>query len=397
MHADDMDLLRKFATSNSEEAFATLVQRHINLVYSVALRQLSDPQEAEEVTQAVFIILARKAVRLNPQTVLSGWLYQTAQLTSANFKRARRRRQLREQEAYMQFSRESERDESWRRLGPLLEEAMARLGRHERDAVILRFFENHTIRDVAELLGLQEAATQKRVNRATEKLRRYFARRGVQVSATVLLASMGTYAVQAAPTVLAKSVTTAAVAKGAAATGSTLTLINTTLKIMTWTNMKIAAMAGATILLAIGTTTLLVQPGQARLPKPQPVSAGQTEFPRASWHYAGYDNPESAFETCMWAFGNNDSRTLLASMTPGMQQTFQGRTVLSEKDQAEVGKMTGYRILNKQALSADKVMLEVVTDGNGQGPKGTNSKKVYLQRVGTEWKFDIKPNQEPQM
>ena len=80
MHADDMRLLREFATSNSQPAFTTLVQRHINLVYSVALRRLGNAQEAEEVTQAVFVILARKAGSLGTGTILSGWLYQTAQL-----------------------------------------------------------------------------------------------------------------------------------------------------------------------------------------------------------------------------------------------------------------------------------------------------------------------------
>lgn len=390
MYADDMELLQRFAQSNSEEAFAALVQRHINLVYSAALRRLNDAQEAEEVTQVVFIILARKAERLNPQTVLSGWLYETAQLTSANFERARRRRQQREQEAYMQFTRESEHDESWKRLGPLLDEAMARLGRDERAAVILRFFENRTIREVAEVLGLRQAATQKRVNRATEKLRRYFARRGVQVSTAVLLASIGTFAVQAAPSAFASSVTSAAVAKGTAAGGSTLTLIKTTLKLMAWTKMKIAVVAGATVLLALGTTTLVVQHQQPRMPKPEPVSTGQTEFPKGTWHFAGYGDPESAFESCMWAFGNNDSRTLLASMTPGMQERFKGKAVLSGKDQDEVRQMTGYRIVSKQGLSPDEVVLEVAVDGQGQG---ANEKKIYLQRVGTEWRFDAEPKQ----
>src|SRR5688572_19540409 len=176
MHGDDMELVREFARNNSEPAFATLVQRHINLVYSVALRRLNNAHEAEEVTQAVFIILAKKAGGLRAGTILSGWLYQTAQLTSANIQRAARRRQRREQEAYMQFKQESESDPSWQRLSPLLEEAMTRLGQDERDAVVLRFFENRTIREVAAALGLQEAATQKRVNRATEKLRKYFVR-----------------------------------------------------------------------------------------------------------------------------------------------------------------------------------------------------------------------------
>ncbi|HEX7577761.1 MAG TPA: sigma factor, partial [Verrucomicrobiae bacterium] len=87
----------------SEAAFATMVRRHVNLVYSAALRQLGNAPEAEEVAQNVFIILARKAGGLRRGTILSGWLYQTAQLTAANFQRAAIRRQHREQEAFMQF------------------------------------------------------------------------------------------------------------------------------------------------------------------------------------------------------------------------------------------------------------------------------------------------------
>ena len=259
MHADDMDLVRDFAANGSEAAFATLVGRHVNLVYSAALRRLGNPHEAEEVAQAVFIILARKAGGLRRGTILSGWLYQTAQLTAANFQRAAWRRQHREQEAFMQFSEQSEPDVSWHRLGPLLEEAMARLGQKERDAVVLRFFENRTVREVASALGLREDAAQKRVNRATDKLRKYFVRRGVQVSTAALLASIGTHAVQAAPVELGGKIAATAALKGAAGSGSMLTLIKTTLKIMAWTKAKTAAVVGASVLLAVGTTTVTIK------------------------------------------------------------------------------------------------------------------------------------------
>src|SRR5205814_1709624 len=98
MITEDMMLLAEYARSNSEQAFQTLVARHVNIVYSVALRQCGHPQDAQEITQAVFIILARKAGSLNSNTILSGWLCRTARYAAANVITQRKRRQQREQE-----------------------------------------------------------------------------------------------------------------------------------------------------------------------------------------------------------------------------------------------------------------------------------------------------------
>jgi uncharacterized protein (TIGR03435 family) len=258
MHADDMDLVREFAASGSNATFAKLVERHLNLVYSAALRRLGNSHEAEEVAQVVFIILAKKAGSLREETILSGWLYQTAQLTAANAQRANIRRQHREQEAFMQLASEQE-SNAWPQLSPLLEDAMARLRQKERDAIVLRFFENRTMAEVASALGLGESAAQKRVNRATGKLRKFFASRGIQVSTHGMLNSIGTHAVQVAPAGLASTITTAAVMKGTAAGGSTFTLLKGALKLMAWTKAKTVIVTGVVVLVAAGTTTVAVK------------------------------------------------------------------------------------------------------------------------------------------
>ena len=256
----DDRLLEQFARNGSEDAFAALVQRHIALVHSVALRHTANPQHAEDITQAVFVILARKAGALGRKTVLPGWLYHTARLTAANLQRAEARRVRREQEAFMQSQlEESPTDNLWRELSPQLDEAMAGLGTSERDALVLRYFQNKSMAEVAKFLGLEENTAQKRVSRAMEKLRKFFTKRGVDSTAAGIAENISAHSVQAVPVALAKSVTAVAVAKGAAASTSTLTLIKGALKIMAWTKAKTAFVAGAVVLLAAGTTTVTVK------------------------------------------------------------------------------------------------------------------------------------------
>src|SRR5258708_9159753 len=165
MTTDDMELVRQYATHQSESAFAALVSRHTNLVYSAALRRVSDPQLADEVTQAVFIILARKAGSLIPQTILAGWLYRTACFTANSARKREYRRQQREQEAYMQSTlHETQTDAAWKQMSPLLEEAMLRLGRGDRGALGLRFFFWCSLNEVGGGLGAREEDAQKRGN-----------------------------------------------------------------------------------------------------------------------------------------------------------------------------------------------------------------------------------------
>ncbi len=144
-----------------------IVDRYVHLVHSVALRHTANPHHAEEITQAVFIVLARRAGALDRKTVLSGWLYHAARLTAANFLRSEQRRFRREQETFMQSTlEETQQGALWHELSPLLDGAMARLKQSDRDALVLRFFENKSLPEVGKALGVGERAAQKRVGRA---------------------------------------------------------------------------------------------------------------------------------------------------------------------------------------------------------------------------------------
>jgi RNA polymerase sigma factor (sigma-70 family) len=258
MMNDDMALVREFAASQSEHAFETLVSRHVNLVYSAALRQAHDADLAQEITQAVFIILARKAGSLSPKTVLSGWLYRTARFAANDALKIQRRRQLREQEAFMDGVLQNESDAAWEQLSPLLDEAMARLRDKDRDAIVLRFFENKDLKEVGAALGVEERAAQKRVARGLEKLRIFFAKRGVDSTATGIAEKISANSIQVSPVALAKTISAVAITKGAAAGGSTLALVKGALKIMAWTKAKTAIVAGMAVILAMGTATPIV-------------------------------------------------------------------------------------------------------------------------------------------
>lgn len=247
----DHELLGEFARTGTERAFAALVARHINLVYSAARRFTSDDTLAEEISQAVFILLARKAGGISSRVVLSGWLYQAARLTAANALKEKLRRQKREQEACMQSNLiTTQTDDAWKQLAPALDDAMGALREADRNAVLLRYFENKPLAEVGTALGVSEDAARVRINRAIDKLRQLLAKKGVTLGATAITGAVAANAVQAVPAALALSITTAAI------TGTvTTTLLSTTP--MNWIILKAIAVSLAAALTA-GTITYVV-------------------------------------------------------------------------------------------------------------------------------------------
>lgn len=221
---EDAELLRRYAQAGSQEAFAELVRRRVDLVYTVALRQVGgDAHLAQDVTQKVFVDLARKAGELASRAVLSGWLYRSTQFAASDVVRSERRRRTREQESHamQETSRTPHSAADWEKLRPLLDEAMGELADDDRDAVALRFFEERPFAEIGRALRLTEEAARKRVERALDRLAAALSRRGVTSTATALGLALANQALVAAPAGLATTITGAALAGGVAATAGT--------------------------------------------------------------------------------------------------------------------------------------------------------------------------------
>jgi len=241
----DAELLREFVESHNENAFAELVNRHISLVYSAACRATKgDMSAAQDVTQLVFIELARKAVSLKRHPTLAGWLYASVRYVSANLQRSEQRRSAREGEAHTmnELLHTASTDPAWEELRPVLDDALHELSEHDRDAVLLRFFESKNLREVGEALCLTENAARMRVDRALEKLRKALARRGINSTSSALTATLAAGLVAAPPT-LAAAVTTSALAATTVSAASTSTLFG----IMTMTKLKITAVTALVV------------------------------------------------------------------------------------------------------------------------------------------------------
>ena len=204
----DWLLLRRYAQEDSQEAFAALTARYLGLVYSVCLREVHDPELAQDVTQAVFLLLARTAPAFRSKTALPGWLFRTARFAAQNARTRQQRRRHYEEKAaqMMQQQDEGAGDAAWTEIEPVLNSALAALREGERACVLLRFFQGLSFAEAGAALGLSEEAARKRVTRALEKMRAFFGKEGVVVPGVALAALLSTHAAKAAPAACSASV-----------------------------------------------------------------------------------------------------------------------------------------------------------------------------------------------
>jgi RNA polymerase sigma factor (sigma-70 family) len=204
----DCELLRAFARQGDQPAFAAVVRRHLDLVYATALRKLEDPGAAEEVAQNVFAALARKAWQFGPDDSLPAWLHRTALLEAKMWLRGELRRRRREQAAAEMGTTMKTPDEqsALRALVPLLDEALLSLREKERTALLLRYYESQSLRDVGATLGVSEDAARKRVGAALDSLSSFFQRHGFKTATTAAAAAALQHTATAAPATLAAAI-----------------------------------------------------------------------------------------------------------------------------------------------------------------------------------------------
>jgi RNA polymerase sigma factor (sigma-70 family) len=249
---NDQQLLDAFVRQGSEDALARLVHRHVDLVYSAALRQVRDPHLAEDVTQTTFIALVRHAPRLTGERVLPAWLLLTARNAALDAVKARSRRNRHEREAAQMTPnlRQPPDESEWEQVAPHLDEALASLSADDRRAVTLKYFEGCTAEQVAGRLGVSADAARQRLHRATLRMRGYFARKGLDISAAALGPVIASNAVHAAPPALAAATASALAATVHTAVGASAA--KGTVYVIAGTKVKLLAFALAALVVAGG-------------------------------------------------------------------------------------------------------------------------------------------------
>ena len=348
---DDATLLRQYAEKRSELAFSELVQRHVNLVYSAALRRTNqDPHYAADVAQQVFTNLAANASKLSRHSALSAWLYATTRNAAINLMLSEQRRKHREQEAHAmhELSSGSSDNADWDQLRPVLDTVMDELSETDRIAVILRFFQNRPFTEIGAELGLTENTARMRTERALEKLRALLARRGVTSPTAALAMTLSAQAAIAPPPGFAASVASTALASAAdgsakaAVLHSFLSMNKITVGVVS--GVVVAALVTAIVEMRanralnaeINSSIPLIQEPAATsanaskgIPeadelvrlrnriaqlKARPAGVVESEMkPRTEWRNVGRATPAAALETLLWAYSSRDMDTLADS------------------------------------------------------------------------------------
>jgi len=237
--ASDSELLGDFAVARSEAAFRELVARHVDHVHSVAWRVTRSADLSADVAQRVFARLAERHQTMPRGVSLGAWLHTTTRSLAIDVVRTEAARKRREEEFHLHTVMNARDTPDWSEIEPVIDEAVESLPPKDREAILLRFYHNHTHAEVGRCLNLAEDAARMTVQRALEKLRHLLARKGITTTAAALAVTLPLYAVPAAPPALASSVATTAL--GAAGTAAATHTFCATAIAMTNSHLATAA------------------------------------------------------------------------------------------------------------------------------------------------------------
>jgi RNA polymerase sigma factor (sigma-70 family) len=394
------------------------------------------------VAQDVFMDLARMARGLSSKVMLGGWLHRHTCFVAAKTMRRERRRQNRERQATEMNALQDHARERFEQIAPILDDAINQLSATDRAAIVLRFYEGQDLRSVGQALALNEDAAQKRVARALDKLRGLLLRRGTALSGAGLAAVLSGHAVTAAPAGLASIISAAVAGSTTAAVGGGLTL--NLLKLTAVAKLKLAV--GAILITGVATTLVLEHRAQARLRQenqvlrrqlearatlgednqppsspdvqtsasaslareepvesdpPRPVPRDRSlqsaanrsqplniDLPKESWAFAGYADPQSAFQSFLWASTTRDAKKMLESFAPEARE--EAKTPADEQRMVEiidgnVSKWAGVRILRQQSPAEDEIVYTLTVRYVGGNE---TTLKMDMKRIGSEWKYN---------
>jgi len=246
----DAELLRAYVRDRSNEAMGELVQRHAGMVREAALRELKDGHLADDVTQAVFVVLMRRAAELSENVVLGGWLFKTTLYCVADLRKQRRRREFHERETTQMAEKQSDTADPGSETMPLLNEGLSQLSAADRDAIVLRFLEGHSPAAVAGLLGISEENARQRVSRAVGRLRRFFGTKGVALGAGALAVSLETARADAAGAALTAQIQ--ALGQGAAPSELVHALAEGAMRMLQKTKVALLGAVAALVVAGVG-------------------------------------------------------------------------------------------------------------------------------------------------
>ena len=376
--SDDHSLLAAYV-NGSEPAFTALVRRHIDLVYSAALRQVRNPHTAADVTSAVFLVLARKAGELAPGAIIAAWLHSTTRFAALKAIRARARRERYEQEAarMQEILRSEESLAVWEEIVPWLDESLCRLSRKDHEAIVLRFFQNKSFLEIATVFGSTEEAVRKRVNRAVEKLRQFLKHRGVVVSPEALAAVLEN-TVRPCPPGLSEAIRPVANSSGSTTVPP---LILETLQTLRWRFWRPVVATAIVVLLASLVSALLFRKHiSASLASPLSTFRLMTE--------AGNDGDGDRWSTFIHVTTPEEEQLRSLLTTNVVAQTELRRALVQRFGQADYERSAFPRLLDDTPESQIATVIQTVNGNEAtlRFQRGSNFKFI---RVRGGWKFDF--------